>query len=242
MPLLPQPAGAHAEFTTTYAPATGPSSTRRRSVSCHLAVRIAKARGAYVIGTASAPKHNFVRSLGADEVIDCLQTDFATAARDMDVVLDTIGGEYGPRSLATLRPGGILVSIASPAEAYLAEEAEQRGLRAAFTIVEPDNAGPKEIAALIEARRLRVHVETVCCRWRKRGKAHELGDPRVYARASRPRFAGTDVTRRYVAPSDRLRSADVLITERASRSGCGGDRIMPVGGPQVLRLGPPSFE
>jgi NADPH:quinone reductase-like Zn-dependent oxidoreductase len=141
----------------------------------HLAVQIAKARGAYVIGTARSPKHDFLRGLGADEVIDYTQTDFVTAAHDIDVVLDTIGGEYGPRSLRTLRPGGIVVSIASPAEASLAAVAEQQGLRAGFTMVEPDNGGLKEIAALIEAGKLRVHVDTVLP-LEEAGKAHEIGE------------------------------------------------------------------
>ncbi|MFI2350947.1 NADP-dependent oxidoreductase [Streptomyces sp. NPDC019443] len=141
----------------------------------HLAVQIAKARGAYVIGTARSPKHDFLRGLGADEVIDYTQTDFVTAARDIDVVLDTIGGEYGPRSLKTLRPGGIVVSIASPAEASLTTVAEQQGLRAGFTMVEPDNGGLKEIAALIEAGKLRVHVDTVLP-LEEAGKAHEIGE------------------------------------------------------------------
>ncbi|MFI1394177.1 NADP-dependent oxidoreductase [Streptomyces sp. NPDC020681] len=141
----------------------------------HLAVQIAKARGGYVIGTASGPKHAFVRGLGADEVIDYTRTDFVTAAQDIDVVLDTIGGDYGPRSLKTLRPGGIVVSLASPAEAPLAAIAERQGLRAGFTIVEPDNGGLKEIAALIEAGELRVEVETVLP-LEQASKAHELGE------------------------------------------------------------------
>lgn len=141
----------------------------------HLAVQIAKARGAYVIGTASAAKHAFVRGLGADEVVDYRTTDFTEAVADMDVVLDTVGGAYGPRSLDVLRPGGMLVSLASPAEAHLAGEAEQRGLRAGFTIVEPDNGGLREIAALVESGRLRVHVDTVLP-LEQAGKAHEIGE------------------------------------------------------------------
>ncbi|MCX4824687.1 NADP-dependent oxidoreductase [Streptomyces sp. NBC_01142] len=141
----------------------------------HLAVQIAKARGAYVIGTASASKHDFVRGLGADEVIDYRQTDFVTAARDIDVVLDAIGGEYGPRSLRTLRPGGILVSIASPEEDYLAETAREQGLRGGFTIVEPDNGSLKEIAALVEAGKLRVEIDTVLP-LEQAAKAHEIGE------------------------------------------------------------------
>jgi len=141
----------------------------------HLAVQIAKARGAYVIGTASAAKHDFVRGLGADEVIDYRATDFVDAARDIDVVLDTIGGEYGPRSLRTLRPGGYVASIASPAEVGLADLAAATGLRAGFTIVEPDGGGLRALAALTEQGALRVHVETELP-LESAAKAHEIGE------------------------------------------------------------------
>ena len=66
----------------------------------HLAVQIAKARGAYVIGTASAHNHDLIHSLGADELIDYHDADFATAVADADVVLDTVGGDYPARSLS----------------------------------------------------------------------------------------------------------------------------------------------
>src|SRR5689334_7052440 len=65
----------------------------------HIAVQVAKARGAYVIGTASAGKHDFVLGLGADEVIDYERVDFTDAVRDVDVVFDVVGGATGPRSL-----------------------------------------------------------------------------------------------------------------------------------------------
>ncbi|MFC9242904.1 NADP-dependent oxidoreductase [Streptomyces sp. NPDC057136] len=141
----------------------------------HLAVQIAKSLGAHVIGTASAAKHDFVRSLGADEVIDYTTTDFATAARDIDVVIDTIGGDYGPRSLRTLRPGGMVVSLASPAEARLADVAAESGLRAGFTIVEPDHAGLKALAELADAGGLRPHIAAVLP-LADAAKAHELGE------------------------------------------------------------------
>ncbi|MER7666095.1 MULTISPECIES: NADP-dependent oxidoreductase [unclassified Streptomyces] len=141
----------------------------------HLAVQIAKARGAFVIGTASTAKQDFVRGLGADEVVDYTTTDFVRAVRDVDVVLDTVGGEYGPRSLEVLRPGGLLVSLASPAETYLSAVAERRGLRAGFTIVEPDHLGLRELTALTESGRLRVEIAAVLA-LEDAGKAHELGE------------------------------------------------------------------
>ncbi|WP_431047921.1 NADP-dependent oxidoreductase [Streptomyces sp. P1-3] len=143
----------------------------------HLAVQIAKARGAHVIGTARSAKHDFLRGLGADELVDYTEADFETAVEPVDVVIDAIGGAYGPRSLRTLRRGGVLVSLASPAEAYLADEARPLGLRAAFMIVEADQAGMREIAALTEAGLLRPEIDTVLP-LDQAAKAHELGDSR----------------------------------------------------------------
>jgi NADPH:quinone reductase-like Zn-dependent oxidoreductase len=139
----------------------------------HLAVQIAKARGAYVVGTASAAKHDLVRGLGADEVIDYTAVRFEDAVADLDVVVDPIGGEYGPRSLGVLRPGGVLVSLASPAEAYLAEEARRRGRRAGFLLVQPDHAGLRSLADLVDRGELRVVVDTVVP-LDEVAKAHEL--------------------------------------------------------------------
>jgi NADPH:quinone reductase-like Zn-dependent oxidoreductase len=70
----------------------------------HLAVQIAKHRGAHVVGTARADKHDFLRSIGADEVVDYTRVDFAEHVRDIDVALDGVGGDYPLRSLRTMRP------------------------------------------------------------------------------------------------------------------------------------------
>ena len=139
----------------------------------HLAVQIAKSRGAHVIGTASAAKHDLLRDLGADEVIDYTAVKFEDVATDLDVVVDPIGGEYGPRSLRTLRPGGILVSLASPAEAYLADEARRQGRRAGFLLVQPDHAGLRSLADLVDKGQLRVVVDTVLP-LEEVARAHEL--------------------------------------------------------------------
>ncbi|GAA3206084.1 NADP-dependent oxidoreductase [Dactylosporangium siamense] len=139
----------------------------------HLAVQIAKARGAHVIGTASAAKHDLVRGLGADEVVDYTAVRFEDAVADLDVVVDPIGGEYGPRSLTTLRPGGVLVALASPAEAYLADEARRRGRRAGFLLVQPDHAGLRSLADLVDRGELRIVVDAVLP-LDEVAKAHEL--------------------------------------------------------------------
>ncbi|MFD5249510.1 NADP-dependent oxidoreductase [Amycolatopsis sp. NPDC058340] len=127
----------------------------------HLAVQIAKARGAYVIGTASAAKHEFLRRLGADELVDYRTTDFAEEVRDVDVVLDTIGLEYGPRSLKTLRRGGRLVQLTRTNDERLPELAEAAGVTAGFTLAEPDRAGLLALAGLVDSGRLKPTIDTV---------------------------------------------------------------------------------
>ncbi|WP_328564166.1 NADP-dependent oxidoreductase [Streptomyces coelicoflavus] len=124
----------------------------------HVAVQIAKARGAYVIGTASAGKHKFLRSLGADETVDYRETDFAEAVKDVDVVLDTIGGDTSLRSLRVLRPGGIVVSILPVGSDEFYEEAERLGVRAVRMLVDADRAGMEEVAHLVESGKLRATI------------------------------------------------------------------------------------
>ncbi|MER7675576.1 NADP-dependent oxidoreductase [Streptomyces sp. NPDC096934] len=121
----------------------------------HVAVQIAKARGAYVIGTASAGKHDYMRKLGADELIDYRETDFTEAVRDVDVVLDTIGDDNTFRSLRVLREGGIVVSILPIGPEELYEEAARLGVRAARMLVEADQASMRAVADLVDRGLLR---------------------------------------------------------------------------------------
>ncbi|MFD5073929.1 NADP-dependent oxidoreductase [Streptomyces sp. NPDC058371] len=141
----------------------------------HLAVQIAKARGAYVIGTASAAKHDFLRELGVDEPIDYRETDFAEAVSDVDVVLDTIGDDYRFRSLRVLRPGGLLVSILPRGARDFIDEAERLGVRAIELLVEADHAGMNAIADLVESGKLRATIAG-SFPLAEAAKAHELGD------------------------------------------------------------------
>ncbi|MET7682409.1 NADP-dependent oxidoreductase [Streptomyces sp. NPDC005423] len=140
----------------------------------HVAVQIAKARGAYVIGTASAGKHDFLREIGADEAIDYRETDFAEVVKDVDVVLDTLGGETSVRSLRVLRPGGIVVSIVPIGSAEFPEEAERLGMRAARMLVDADRAGMRAIAELVEEGKLRATVAQTFPLARA-AEAHALG-------------------------------------------------------------------
>ncbi|MGW3343406.1 NADP-dependent oxidoreductase [Nonomuraea rubra] len=142
----------------------------------HLAVQIAKARGAYVIGTASAPKHDFVRSLGADEALDYRTTDVAEAVRDADVVLDSQGSDHAIRSLRSLRPGGVLVSLLPDGGmAALAQEAARLGVRAEVMLVEADHAGMAAIAGLAADGRLRAEIAGTY-ELADAAKAHALGE------------------------------------------------------------------
>ncbi|MFE0798556.1 NADP-dependent oxidoreductase [Streptomyces sp. NPDC058812] len=124
----------------------------------HVAVQIAKALGAHVIGTASAGKHEFLRSLGADETVDYRETDFAEAVKDVDVVLDTIGGDTSLRSLRVLRPGGVVVSILPVGSDEFYEEAERLGVRAVRMLVDADRADMRQIAGLVESGKLRATI------------------------------------------------------------------------------------
>jgi NADPH:quinone reductase-like Zn-dependent oxidoreductase len=123
----------------------------------HVAVQVAKALGAYVIGTASPGKHELLRGLGIDELIDYTSVDFAQAVRDVDVVFDTIGGDYAARSLAVLRDGGTLVSLTGASEPGPEVEAAavSRGIRTGWTLVEPDRHGLLALSDLVAAGRLR---------------------------------------------------------------------------------------
>jgi len=141
----------------------------------HVAVQVAKALGAHVIATASTPKHELLRSLGADELIDYRETDFAETLRDLDVVLETIGGDYGMRSLATLRRGGILVWLTGPLDPEVEARGRALGVHTGFTLVEPDRTGLLALAQLVESGRLRVEIADVLP-LAEAARAHLLGE------------------------------------------------------------------
>ncbi|MED7954159.1 NADP-dependent oxidoreductase [Streptomyces sp. BE303] len=137
----------------------------------HLAVQIAKARGAHVIALASEPKHAFVRGLGADEVIDYRADGYLEAVGEVDVVFDS--SSQGTASLRVLRPGGVLVSIMEHWNTALAAEVEAAGRRFAGISVEPDYASLEAIAKLVDEGRIRPHIADTFP-LEEAGKAHEL--------------------------------------------------------------------
>jgi NADPH:quinone reductase-like Zn-dependent oxidoreductase len=114
------------------------------------AVQIARWRGARVIATVSAHNVDFVRRLGSEEAIDYRAARFEDAARDVDVVFDTVGGETLARSWGVLRPGGRMVTVAAAGERT--EDARERD---AFFIVEPSRPQLVRVAGMIDAGELR---------------------------------------------------------------------------------------
>lgn len=122
----------------------------------HLAVQIAKSRGAEVIGTASAAKHDALDALGIDQVIDYARHRFEAEIRDVDVVIDLVGGDYPVRSLSVLKPGGLLVHVPSDVlPDGLAEAAQASRVRATAFLVEPDHSALEQLAILADKGQLR---------------------------------------------------------------------------------------
>ena len=123
-----------------------------------LAVQLARWRGARVLATVSARDTAFVHSLGADVVIDYHATLFEDTLRDIDVVLDTIGGETRRRSWRVLRKGGVLVTLVSPIPSG---EAEQNGARGIFFIVSGNRGQLDQISALVDGGKLKPVIAEV---------------------------------------------------------------------------------
>lgn len=124
----------------------------------HFAVQFAKVKGARVIATASKRNHEFLRSLGADELIDYNTTKFEDVVHGVDVVLDTITGETQDRSWQVIKKGGIYVSILQPPNQ---EKAAAHGVRSAHVFVQPNVDELNEIARLVDAGKVKPHIEKV---------------------------------------------------------------------------------
>ena len=124
----------------------------------HFAVQLAKWAGANVIATGSEGNQEFLRELGADTTIDYQVTKFEEVAGNVDVVLDTIGGDTQKRSWKVLKKGGILVSIVSPPSE---DEANANGVFSAFVFTRTISTQLSEIAGLVDSGELKAVVETV---------------------------------------------------------------------------------
>lgn len=119
------------------------------------AVQFAKWKGAQVIGTTSAANTEFVRSLGADQVIDYKSTPFEQVVQNVDVVLDTLGGDTQARSYSVLKPGGILVSTTAPPDS---KKAQERGIRAEMINMKISTSLLEEIASLLESGQVKTVI------------------------------------------------------------------------------------
>jgi NADPH:quinone reductase-like Zn-dependent oxidoreductase len=119
------------------------------------AIQIAKARGAKVIATASTANRDLLKQLGADVTIDYTKQKFEDVAKDVDVVLDSIGGDTLARSYGVVKKGGIIVSlVARPKKSEL----EKHGIRGAALNVEPNSEELAEIGKLIDDKKIKVIV------------------------------------------------------------------------------------
>ncbi|MDP1708688.1 MAG: NADP-dependent oxidoreductase [Gammaproteobacteria bacterium] len=124
----------------------------------HYALQLAHWKGAHVITTASARNADFVRALGADDVIDYTSARFEDAVHEADMVFDTVGGDVQQHSWQVLKRGGILVSILA---LTVPDEAEQRGWRSAYVFVQPSAQQLAQLASLIDAGSINPHVDNV---------------------------------------------------------------------------------
>jgi NADPH:quinone reductase-like Zn-dependent oxidoreductase len=119
------------------------------------AIQIAKARGAKVVATASTANQDFLKQLGADVAVDYTKQKFEDVAKDVDVVLDSIGRDTLARSYGVVKKGGIVVSlVARPKESEL----EKHGIRGSALDAEPNSEELAEISKLIDDRKIKVIV------------------------------------------------------------------------------------
>lgn len=121
----------------------------------HFAVQIAKAKGAHVIATASERNHQFLKDLGADVVVDYRTQKFEDFAKDVDIVLDPIGGDTQTRSFAVMKPGGILVSIVQPPDQAKLDEHKVRGV---VFLVQPAGSQLVLLGEMIDEGQIKPHI------------------------------------------------------------------------------------
>jgi len=137
-----------------------------------MAVQLAKAKGAYVIGLASGRNEEFVRDLGADEFVDYTKQKFEEVVKNVDVVLDAVGGDTFGRSFGTLKKGGFLVTtVEFPSE----EKAREFDVKVARVFGKPNAQELAEITQLVDEGKLKAHVSTVLPLAEVK-KAHQLSE------------------------------------------------------------------
>ncbi len=123
----------------------------------HIAVQLAKNRGAYVVATASEKQKAFVRNLGADEIIDYKNEKFEDIVQDIDVVLNTIYGDIASRSIKVLKSGGTLISLL-PLDDTTLQAAAVKHLKAEFMLVRPSGQDLAELLFDMSSGKLQAHI------------------------------------------------------------------------------------
>ncbi len=141
----------------------------------HLAVQIAKSRGAHVIGTARSENHDFLAELEIDEIVDYRAGPLEEALEEVDLVIDLVGGEEAQRCLGVIGEGGLLISVPSRLPDGLAEAAASRHVEMTGILVEPDGSALDELAALVEDQLLQVAVADTFP-LAQAARAHEVGE------------------------------------------------------------------
>lgn len=127
----------------------------------HLVVQLAKALGASVTATARSGKHEFLRQMGAERVVDYTAAPVPDQVSGMDIVIELVGGDTCMAMLRTLRPGGLLVSAQAAWAPGLQEAARAAGVRASWYLVEPSGSALEALATLVREGRLKPRVDAV---------------------------------------------------------------------------------
>ena len=123
----------------------------------HLATQLARRRGAYVVGTTSPSSADLARGFGAHEVLDTSSVRFEDSLEPVDLVFDTVGGDLLQRSLAVIRQGGRLVSVAEAPP----DEVPDRQIESTYFVVEPNRDQLVELGAIVDAGELRPAIDSV---------------------------------------------------------------------------------
>lgn len=138
----------------------------------HIALQLARWKGAYVIGTCSSRNVNFLSEIGADEIVNYKSNKFENVIKDVDVVLDTVGGKTWKRSLKVLRENGLIVSLLRKPSS---ESATFHRVRSKYILVQPNAAQLAEISKLVDAGYVKPAVDNVIPLKNAR-KAHRLSE------------------------------------------------------------------
>jgi NADPH:quinone reductase-like Zn-dependent oxidoreductase len=140
-------------------------------------VQVAKARGAYVIGTASGRRAEFLRSIGVDQFVDYTKGNFEDQIKDVDVVIDTVGEDTATRAFKTLKKGGYYISIAARG---LESQCEAAGFKCPGrgNAQSLDRKFYDEVAKLVEAGKLNVYID-------KTFPLEQAADAQIYSEQGR---------------------------------------------------------